>query len=74
MIDLTKYKIVHSDKVYKAIALVDIDFKDYIEHPKLTYDKPIMIEILVINEDNNLMSIRDEAWCFQFISAISKSE
>lgn len=71
--DLSRYKVVHSERVYKALSLLWFDFKSDEEHPKLTFDKPRMIEILVINEDGNLMSIRDESWCFQFIPVVNRN-
>lgn len=74
MIDLTNYKLIHSDKVYKALAITWIDFKNESEHANLIFDKPRMMEVVVINEDGNVMSIRDESWCFQFLPIVNKSE
>lgn len=71
-IPLTGYKVVYDEKVLRALALVGVTFKDgnIPEIGKTT--KPRAIEILVINEDGNIVSIFDEAWRFQFIPAIEK--
>ena len=37
-----------------------------------TIVKPRFIEVLAINEDGNIISIRDEAWTFQFVPNITK--
>ena len=37
-----------------------------------TVVKPRFIDVLAINEDGNIVSIRDEAWTFQFVPAVTK--
>lgn len=37
---------------------------------KDSFKKPEFIEILAINDDGNIVAIRDEAWMFQFITAL----
>lgn len=69
-IDLSKYKVVYGEKVLKAISLQDIWFGENVDY-KAQYKKPEIIEILAINDDGNIIAIRDEAWCFQFITSIT---
>lgn len=69
-IDLSRFKVVHGDKVLKAISLMDIIFSDSVDFEDM-YKKPRIIEILVINEDGNIEVLRDEAWRFQFIPTLS---
>lgn len=69
-IDLSRFKVVYDDKVLKAISLMDLIFSDSVDFEDIR-KKPRIIEILVINEDGNIEAIRDEAWRFQFIPALS---
>lgn len=66
-IDMSMYKVIHSDKVYNAIAIGMIDMPDLKEGKAEIARKPKFLEVFVINEDGNVMSIYDEAWTFQFI-------
>lgn len=72
-IDLSRFKVVYGEKVLKAIALQMVEFPENTDW-KATFKKPKFIEILAINEDGNIIAIRDEAWMFQFIPALSKEE
>ncbi len=70
-IDLSRFKVIHGEKVLNAVALMrvwmpdDMDYKD-----RATVVKPKFIEVLAINEDGNIVSIMDETWKFQFIPVI----
>lgn len=72
-IDLSKYKVIYNERVLKAISLQEIWFGDDVDY-QAQYKQPRAIEILVINEDGNIIAIRDEAWCFQFITSITESK
>ncbi len=71
-IDLSRFKVIHGEKVLNAVALMrvwmqdDMDYKD-----RETVVKPKFIEVLAINLDGNIVSIMDEAWKFQFIPIIA---
>lgn len=71
-IDLSSFKVIHGDKVLNAIALMDVRLPGKIdwEHRDIIV-KPDIIEVLVINEDGNIVSIKDEAWTFQFLPIMS---
>ncbi len=69
-IDLSKYKVVYGETVFKAISLQRVEFAEDTDW-KATFKKPKFIEILAINEDGNIISIYDEAWMFQFITALN---
>lgn len=71
-IDLSRFKVIHSDKVLNAIALMEVFFDGKCREEKATIEKPNFIEVLAINEDGNIISIYDEAWTFQFIPIIAK--
>ncbi len=72
-IDLSRFKVVHGDKALNAIALMEIRMPDNMDYENRdTIIKPKEIEILAINEDGNIISIRDEAWTFQFIPIVTK--
>lgn len=70
-VDLSRFKVVHGDKVLNAVAIVDIGVTEGFDFSnRSTIVKPARIEILAINEDGNLVSIMDEAWKFQFLPIV----
>ncbi len=70
-VDLSRFKVVHGDKVLNAVAIVDIGVTEEFDFSnRATIAKPARIEILAINEDGNLVSIMDEAWKFQFLPIV----
>ena len=71
-IDLSRFKVVHGEKVLNAVALMEVQFRDRSFDEQETIEKPKFIDILAINEDGNIISIHDEAWTFQFIPIIAK--
>lgn len=72
-IDLSRFKVIHGDKVLNAVALVGIHMPDGMDFQnRKTVEKPKLIDILAINEDGNMVSICDEAWTFQFLPIIGK--
>ena len=71
IIDLSKFKVVYKDKVLRAIALDYLEFEEVKEIKMPACEKPKFIGVLVINEDGQIVSLRDEAWMFQFIPAIN---
>lgn len=70
-IDLSRFKVIHGEKVLNAIALMDVRLPGKIdwEHRDIIV-KPEIIEVLAINEDGNIVSIKDEAWTFQFLPIV----
>lgn len=71
-IDVSKYKVIHSDKVYNALAIMNVEMPELEKSRPEQFTKPKFIEVLVINEDGNIMAIYDEAWTFQFIPRVTK--
>lgn len=72
VIDLSRFKVVHGDKILNAVALMHVRMPDDInwENRDIVV-KPKIIEVMAINEDGNIISIMDEAWTFQFLPIIS---
>ena len=70
--DMSAYKVIHSDKVYNAIGIGMIDMPPIQEDKPEIMRKPKFMEVFVINEDGNVVSIYDEAWTFQFIPRTTK--
>lgn len=70
-IDLSRFKVVYSEKVYNALSLQEVVFPEH-THIEDILKKPQFIEIIVINEDGNIVALRDEAWMFQFIPVLKK--
>lgn len=71
-IDLSRFKVIHGEKVLNAIALMEVRLNNMDYNERKTTEKPDFIEVLAINEDGNIVSIHDEAWTFQFIPIITK--
>lgn len=71
-IDLSRFKVIHGNKVLNAIALMEVHMPDDMQWDKREIvEKPKFIDVLAINEDGSIVSIRDEAWTFQFIPIVS---
>lgn len=70
--DLSRFKVIHGDKVLNAVALAEIRMPEGMSwEDRDTIIKPKTIDVLAINEDGNLVSIMDEAWTFQFLPIVS---
>ncbi len=73
MIDLSRFKVIHGDKVLNALALAHMEMPDDFEgNDRDIIVNPKFLDVLAINEDGNIVSICDEAWTFQFIPIIRK--
>ena len=71
--DLSRFKVIHNNRVLNAVSLDFIDIQENLEEiEKKIVITPKFIGVLVINEDGNLELIHDEAWCFQFIPIVGK--
>lgn len=72
-IDISKFKVVYGEKVLRAIAIMEIIMPENTDYEKRgIIEKPKFLDILAINEDGNIVSIRDEAWMFQFLPITGK--
>ncbi len=71
-IDLSRFKVIHGEKVLNAVALMEVRFDNMDYNERETIETPDFIEVLVINENGNIVSIHDEAWTFQFVPIITK--
>lgn len=71
-IDLSRFKVIHGEKVLNAVALMEVRFNNMNYNERQTIEKPDFIEVLAIDADGNIVSIYDEAWTFQFIPIITK--
>ena len=70
-IDISRFKVIHGDKVLNAISLMEVRMPEDVNwNDRDTIIKPKIIEVLAINEDGNIISIMDEAWTFQFMPII----
>lgn len=71
-IDLSRFKVIHNGKVLNAVALMEVRMPEGMHwENRETAVKPKALDVLVINEDGNIVSIMDEAWTFQFLPIIS---
>ena len=68
VIDLRGMRVVYSERVYRALAIIRYSSKVF--ETGTPQSGRIQIEhmgVMVINEDGNAMIIDDEAWMFQFL-------
>ena len=74
-IDLSRFKVVHGEKVLNAICLQEVLFPPSRypdEDCKGVYFKPQFLSVMAINEDGNVVVVFDEAWMFQFLPICKK--
>ena len=62
-INMSAYKVVHKNMVYRTVAIVNMIFPEEGEDP---YN----ITVLVIDENGNIKHITDKTKMFQFIPVI----
>ena len=72
-INMTDYKMIVHERVYNVLQIM-IDFGsetviDFGGKPveENNAPKPKFIDAVYIDEDGMIKTLRDEAWCFQFV-------
>lgn len=70
--DLSNFNVVYKARVLRAVCLDSIDFAEDWPSEIGKVEVPKFISILAINEDGNIVVLRDEAWMFQFIPVIKR--
>ena len=77
-IDLSRFKVIHNDRVLHALALEQVEYRPD-EWPGAqppseakTVTKPVFLRVLCLNEDGNIVALFDEAWRFQFVPILQK--
>lgn len=63
-INMTDYRMIINERVYNVLQIM-INFAGPLEDEKPP--KPKFIDAVYIDEDGTIKTIRDEAWCFQFV-------
>ncbi len=71
-INLNGFKVIYSEKVLNAVALIEQEYAEDVYPDTTGYRKFKFITVLVIDINGNLKTIRDEAWMFQFVPIITK--
>lgn len=62
-LNVENYKVIYCDIVYNPLSIRPIfDYKENEKEQKIKF-----IQMLYINEDGELRSVEDEAWCFKFV-------
>ena len=62
-INMTDYRMILRGRVYNVLQIVLVTrFEDGDDAPTVKY-----IEAVYIDEDGTIKTMRDEAWCFQFV-------
>lgn len=63
-INMTDYRMIINERVYNVLQIM-IDFAGPLEEGKPPKSK--FIDAVYIDEDGTIKTMRDEAWCFQFV-------
>lgn len=72
-ISLNGFKVIHGGIILNALALKSVKIREGMEASnREIIEKPVWVEVLAINEDGNIISIKDEAWTFQFIPIVTR--
>ena len=78
--DLSKYKVVHKDKVVRALCILDVRFAPYTLHEESVdgveisdtrIEMPELLTLLVINDDCTIGALTGNGMDFQFIPNLS---
>lgn len=64
-INMTDYKMIVHERVYNVLQII-LDF-DRGPAEDGTPPQPKFIDAVYIDEDGVIKTMRDEAWCFQFV-------
>lgn len=64
-INMTDYKMIVHERVYNVLQII-LDF-DRGPAEDGTQPQPKFIDAVYIDEDGVIKTMRDEAWCFQFV-------
>ncbi|MBQ3006771.1 MAG: hypothetical protein IJD78_04330 [Clostridia bacterium] len=67
MADLSKFKIVYKERVYRAIKLWDVNFREGQCPVDVDVCSPKILSVMVVDENCRLLILTDEAWMFQFL-------
>lgn len=72
-ISLSGFKVIHSGIVLNALALKSVKMREGMDASnREIIEKPVWIEVLAVNEDGQIVSIKDEAWTFQFLPIVAR--
>lgn len=78
--DLSKYKVVHKDKVIRALGILDVRIAPYtlyeesvdgVEISDTRIETPESLTLLVINDDCTIGALTGNGMDFQFIPNLS---
>lgn len=73
LLDLSRFNVIYGNKVLNAVALDGVDLEDITpETDAKCVLQTKFISLFAINEDGNMVLIRDEAWRFQFVPIINR--
>ncbi len=73
LLDLSRFKVIYGNRVLNAVALEGIDFEDLsTDMGEKCIVNSKFISVFAINEDGNIILVRDEAWRFQFVPNVSR--
>ena len=68
-INMSAYKVVHKNMVYRTVAIVSMIFSENFKENDMN-EEPESITVLVIDENGNIKHITDKTKMFQFIPVI----
>ena len=70
MADLSKFNVIYKERVYKAVELYNLVFKENEDPIKVDFCVPKMLSVIAVDENCRLVILTDEAWMFQFVTIV----
>jgi hypothetical protein len=71
MIDTNGYKVIYDGAVFNCLSIDFLQVSFY-ETSETGIKKAEMLSVIIIDSDNNVSTILDEAWKFQFVREVKK--
>ena len=69
MINMNGYKVIYENEVFNCLAISMMMFPDMNE-PHGIISKGLLIDVLIINKDGQIVTIREDSNKFQFIREV----
>ena len=69
MINMNGYKVIYENEVFNCLAIAMMMFPDMNE-PHGIISKGLLIDVLIINKDGQIVTIREDSNKFQFIREV----
>ncbi|EPR12482.1 hypothetical protein [Ruminiclostridium papyrosolvens] len=62
-IDMTDFKMIYQEQVFNVVNIIP----EFEGHQEDAFRKPKFINAVYVDENGEIRSVHDEAWCFKFV-------